>query len=87
LLLACGAIAGPLFTLAWLLEGATRPDFDPLRHPISSLAISGPGWTQRATFVIVGLLMLAFDIGCGACCGPAAARGGEHSCSRRSRSA
>jgi hypothetical protein len=63
LLLACGAIAGPLFTLAWLIEGATRPDFDPLRHPISSLAIGGAGWTQRATFVVVGLLMLAFDIG------------------------
>lgn len=49
-LLACGAVAGPLFTVAWLLEGATRADYDPLRHPVSSLAFSELGWTQRATF-------------------------------------
>ena len=63
LLLACGAVAGPLFTLAWLLEGATRADYDPLRHPVSSLAIGELGWIQRATFVVTGLLMLAFTVG------------------------
>jgi hypothetical protein len=62
-LLACGAVAGPLFSLAWLLEGAQRADYDPLRHPISSLAFGEQGWTQRATFVGTGLLMLAFAVG------------------------
>jgi hypothetical protein len=62
-LLACGAVAGPLFTLAWLLEGATRADYNPLRHPISSLAFGELGWTQRATFVVTGLLTLAFTAG------------------------
>jgi Protein of unknown function (DUF998) len=62
-LLACGAVAGPLFTLAWLLEGAWRAGYDPLRHPISSLAIGELGWMQRATFIITGLLMLAFTLG------------------------
>ncbi|MCI0727528.1 MAG: DUF998 domain-containing protein [Chloroflexi bacterium] len=45
-LLVCGAIAGPLFTVAWLVEGATRANYDPLRHPISSLSIGELGWTQ-----------------------------------------
>ena len=28
-LLVCGAIAGPLFTLAWMVEGATRANYNP----------------------------------------------------------
>lgn len=62
-LLLCGALAGPLFTVAWMLEGATRVGYDPLRHPISSLAIGELGWTQTATFLITGLLTLAFAFG------------------------
>jgi len=63
LLLLCGATAGPLFTVAWILEGATRADYDALRHPISSLSIGELGWTQAATFIVTGLLTLAFSIG------------------------
>ena len=63
LLLVCGALAGPFFTLAWLLEGATRTGYDPLRHPISSLAIGERGWTQAANFLLTGTLLLAFAIG------------------------
>jgi hypothetical protein len=62
-LLACGAIAGPLFVVAFVVEGATRVNYDPLRHPVSSLALGDSGWTQTANFVIVGLLTLAFAIG------------------------
>jgi hypothetical membrane protein len=63
-LLVCGAIAGPLFTAAWILEGATRAHYNPLRHPVSSLELGGEfGWTQRANFVVAGLLTLAFAIG------------------------
>src|SRR5215217_5981382 len=62
-LLACGAIAGPLFVFAFLIEGATRADYDPLRHPVSSLALGDQGWTQSANFLITGLLMLVFAIG------------------------
>lgn len=63
LLLVCGAIAGPVFTLAWLVAGASRPDYDPLRHPISSLSIGAFGWTQTANFLLTGLLTLAFAFG------------------------
>ena len=38
-LLVCGVIAGPLFVVAFLVEGATRAHYDPLRHPVSSLAL------------------------------------------------
>ena len=61
--LVCGALAGPVFTLAWWVEGATRADYDPMRHPISSLSIGEFGWTQIANFVVTGLLTLAFAIG------------------------
>jgi hypothetical protein len=62
-LLSSGAIAGPLFTIAWILEGATRPDYDPFRHPISSLAIGELGWTQIIVFIATGLLMVGFALG------------------------
>ncbi len=62
-LLLCGAIAGPLFTLAWVAEGAMRANYNPLRHPVSSLALGDFGWTQIANFIVAGLLTLAFAIG------------------------
>jgi hypothetical protein len=62
-LLACGAIAGPLFVIMALLEGVTRAGYSPLRHPISALALGELGWTQRVTFLLTGLLTLAFGFG------------------------
>ena len=47
-LLSCGVIAGPLFVLVFLVEGATRAGYDPFRHPVSSLALGDHGWTQTA---------------------------------------
>jgi hypothetical protein len=38
-LLACGVIGGPLFVATFLVEGATRADYELLRHPVSSLAL------------------------------------------------
>lgn len=62
-LLLCGAAAGPFFTLVYLVLGATRVDYDPLRHPVSSLAIGPDGWTQSGNFFVTGALTLAFAIG------------------------
>ncbi len=62
-LLACGVIGGPLFVVAFVVQGATRPDYDPLRHPVSSLALGDPGWVQSANFVVTGFLTLAFALG------------------------
>jgi hypothetical protein len=62
-LLVCGAIAGPLFTITLLAQGATRAHFDPMRHPGSSLALGRLGWIQEVNFITAGLLTLAFAIG------------------------
>jgi hypothetical protein len=62
-LFVCGVIAGPLFVLVFLIEGAMTPDYDPLRHPVSSLALGRFGWTQTLNFIVVGLLTLAFAVG------------------------
>ncbi|MQS09543.1 hypothetical protein FNX48_020915, partial [Streptomyces sp. IF17] len=46
LLLVAGAVAGPIFLPAVLLQDLIRPHYDPLRHPISSHALGGAGWVQ-----------------------------------------
>jgi hypothetical protein len=49
--------------LVFLLEGATRTNYDPLRHPVSSLAFGDYGRVQSTNFVVAGLLTLAFSVG------------------------
>ena len=63
LLLICGALAGPFFTILWFITGLNRANYDPLRHPISSLAIGESGWTQVTNFIITGVLTLALAFG------------------------
>jgi hypothetical protein len=62
-LLGCGLVAGPLFTLAYLLEGARREGYSAWAHPVSSLALGKDGWLQVANFLTTGLLMVAFGAG------------------------
>lgn len=59
-LLVCGAIAGPLFTILWFVQGLSRVNYDPMRHPISLLSIGEFGWIQVTSFVMTGSLILAF---------------------------
>jgi hypothetical membrane protein len=63
ILLACGVCAGPLFVTLFLIEGATRPGYDPLRHAVSSLSIGASGWVQTANFLVTGTLVIAFATG------------------------
>jgi len=58
-LLCSGAVAGPLFVIVFVVEGARRPDYKPLRHPVSSLALGSRGWVQVANFAVAGALYLA----------------------------
>jgi hypothetical protein len=62
-LLACGIVAGPLFLTATLAHAAVRDGFDLRRHPISLLALGGPGWVQVGAFVLAGALQLACAVG------------------------
>jgi len=61
-LLTCGVVAGPLFVVAFLVEGA-RAGYSPLRHPVSSLSIGDSGWTQATNFLVTGLLVVVFGLG------------------------
>ena len=63
LLLTCGAVAGPLFVAVFTVEGARREGHDPVREPVSALALGERGWTQRLKFVGTGALMLAYSGG------------------------
>jgi hypothetical protein len=58
-LLRCGVAAGPFFVAVFLLEGAARDGYRPLRHPVSSLALGPRGWIQAGNFVVTGTLFLA----------------------------
>jgi hypothetical protein len=63
MLLACGAIAGPLFTVVALLQVLTRPGFDLTRQQLSLLSNGDAGWIQIANFLLAGLLFIAGAIG------------------------
>ncbi len=58
-LLRCGVAAGPVFVAVFLLEGAARDGYRPLRHPVSSLALGSRGWIQAGNFAVTGTLFLA----------------------------
>jgi hypothetical protein len=58
-LLRCGVAAGPVFVTVFLIEGAVREGYAPLRHPVSSLALGPRGWIQAANFTVTGTLILA----------------------------
>lgn len=62
-LLRCGAVAGPLFVATFVAAGATRADYDPLRHPVSSLALGPGGWVQSLNFTLAGGLYVAGSVG------------------------
>jgi hypothetical membrane protein len=62
-LLASGVIGPTLFVLAFLIEGAIRPAYDPGRVFVSMLSLGDQGWVQVANFLVSGALIVAFAIG------------------------
>jgi hypothetical protein len=62
-LLACGAVAGPLFVAVALAQAGTRAGFDLKRHPFSMLSLGDLGWIQVTNFVVTGLLFVASAVG------------------------
>jgi hypothetical protein len=75
-----GVIAPILFTSVYLVEGATRPGYDPIRHQVSLLSLGDGGWVQVVSFLVNGPLLIGFAIamrarlgdGSGALAGPVA---------------
>jgi hypothetical membrane protein len=59
-----GGIIGPVFfVVIFLIEGWTRPGYDPMRHFVSTLSLSDQGWQQIANFLITGILFIAGAVG------------------------
>lgn len=63
LLLWGGVIAGPLFIVTFLIEGALREGYNPMRQPVSALSIGRRGWVQQSNFFISSILLLACAFG------------------------
>lgn len=63
LLLVCGAAGWVLFVVVFLVEGATRPGYDPWQQAISALALGPSGWVQQANFIILGALLVVSAFG------------------------
>ena len=62
-LLLCGVIGPPLFYVVLIIEGATRPGYNPIQTQGSYLALTDQGWEQIANFIVFGLLSIAFAVG------------------------
>jgi hypothetical membrane protein len=63
LLLVAGGVAGPvLFTLVYLVLGATEVGYDPWRRPVSDLSAGGLGAIQVASFVVCGVSVIGFAL-------------------------
>ncbi len=62
-LLACGAIAGPLYIIVGLIQIFIRPGFDVTRHDLSLTSNGDLGWIQIANFLVTGLLTIAGAVG------------------------
>ena len=63
LLLTCGLVGAVLFIVTFLIDGATRPGYRPLYHPVSALALGSRAWVQTSNFIVTGLLMIAAAVG------------------------
>lgn len=62
-LLGYGLLAGPLYLLAAVAQGLTRPGFDLLHDDVSLLSNGSLGWIQIANFVLTGAFVIAAAVG------------------------
>lgn len=58
--LTCGIAAGPLLLGTVVLDGTTRPGYDPYRHGVSQLGLGERGWLTSTAFLVCGLLVAVF---------------------------
>jgi len=62
-LLRAGLVGPVLFVLVFIVDGATRPGYDPVKHFVSLLSLGEGGWLQIANFVVAGTLYGTFAVG------------------------
>src|SRR6185503_13944991 len=64
-LLACGAVAGPMYVMVTMAEALTRDGFDLRRHRFSWLTTGDLGWIHQSNMVLVGVLTVLLAVGVG----------------------
>lgn len=62
-LLACGAVAGPLYVTVTLAQALTRDGFDLRQHRFTLLMTGDLGWIHQANMLLVGLLTVLLAVG------------------------
>ncbi len=62
-LLGYGVLAGPLYLLASVVQGAITPGFSFLRDSWSLLSLGGAGWVHVLVFVLTGAMVVAAAAG------------------------
>src|SRR5436309_3146416 len=73
--LTCGAIAGPLFTVAGLTQAATRAGFDPAKHQLSLVSTGSAGAVGSVWFIASALAAYIWASAVAAHLRPASRRG------------
>src|SRR5260221_477703 len=56
--LSCGTIGSVLFTITYLIEGVTHPDYSAWQQAISALSLGPGGWVQQINFVVFGVIVV-----------------------------
>ena len=62
-LLACGAVAGPLYVTVTMIQALTRDGFDLRRHRFSWLTAGDLGWIHQSNMLLVGVLTMLLAVG------------------------
>lgn len=62
-LLAAGLVGPLTFVVLVLVEGATRPGYSALRHPMSNLALGPQGWVLTLALLVLGAGLVCFAVG------------------------
>jgi Protein of unknown function (DUF998) len=62
-LLACGAVAGPIYVTVTMVQALTRDGFDLRQHRFSWLTTGDLGWIHRSNMVLVGVLTMLLAVG------------------------
>lgn len=65
ILLWVGAAGAWLFVIVFLVDGATRAGYHPIRHAVSALALGSRGWVQTTNFVLCGIAVTMGAVGIG----------------------
>src|SRR5262249_14054429 len=62
-LLACGAVAGPMYVAVTMAQALTRDGFDLRQHRFSWLTTGDLGWIHQSNMMLVGVLTVLLAVG------------------------